>query len=163
MSDEPMFQYVLARSRARETSTLAVMAIAAGASLVLLGFYLECLVKTCIHEYSIPWIEIVGLSFALFGFIYRKTTASGIQKNDENYLTAYIEQWLADNECSVHSKLFDSKENRKEKIPRTIHGKEQKLHNPLCYHPYDPWRELSIWGLMLLPVVLWVAMIFFST
>lgn len=88
------FDYILARSRTRESSILAIASIAAGASLVLLGLYLQAQVD---YELNVDHksdtlannkqvIQALGIFFAFLGFVYREFTTLTIHRYDEKWL-----------------------------------------------------------------------------
>jgi hypothetical protein len=113
MSD-PTFDYILARSRTRESSILAIASIASSASLILLG-----LTKTIgIVSDHIILIYIFGILFATFGILYREITKYTIHNNDERWLKAYAKRYstrstiLSDNKCTIPDPLVYCRRNR---------------------------------------------------
>jgi len=145
-TDKKRFDYILARSRARETSTLTIATVAATASLVLLGLYVQVQIETVDSNQDVQsndskklkvfnnykfGIQIMGLLFASLGFAYREVTARTIHKTDANWL--------------------------KEQT-----GLSTEPNNKLnC--TYDMLRETIIRILLLLPIVAWSYLILFSS
>ena len=76
MTDDRLFNLLVARTQTRETSTLAITIIAASASLVLLGF--ACQVD---EEDRIPLV-IMGIAYPILGMLFREITYQTIQKHD---------------------------------------------------------------------------------
>lgn len=89
------FDYILARSRTRESSTLTIATVASSASLVLLALYIQALVDVELNEdigISLsfdkfkPLIQVTGITFAAVGILYRDVTIFAIHKADERTL-----------------------------------------------------------------------------
>ena len=76
MTEDKLFNLLVARIQTRETSTLAITIIAASASLILLGFV--CQVN---EEQRIPLV-CIGIIYPILGILYREITYATIQKND---------------------------------------------------------------------------------
>ncbi len=75
MTDEKLFQFLVARLQARETASLATATIAASASLVLLALYFQSPEK----HFA---IFLMGFVFPAVGIIYNEITNRGIHKAD---------------------------------------------------------------------------------
>ena len=141
-TDQKRFDYGLARSRTSETSILAISTIAATASLVLFGLYVQAQIETVDSNQDVQskkltvfnnykfGIQIMGLLFASLGFAYREVTARTIDKTDED--------WLKEQTC------LSTEPNNK--LNRT----------------YDRLRETIIRILLFLPIVAWSYLILFS-
>lgn len=133
-----LFEYVLARSAARESSILAVASIAASASLVLFGLYLQVLCddNVCGNKLTQDFIDIpvkiIGILFAITGLAYRAITAHGIHKDHENWLK----------EVSCYSSIT-----------------KQDLLWRLRRHEYGKLREGLIYLLLALPIIAWLYII----
>jgi hypothetical protein len=153
MAFDPEFDYILARSRTRESSTLTILTVASSASLILLALFIqiqmqasecinncdnECTVKCKIFQfYDIP-LKVMGIGFAVAGILYRKFTCS-IHNNDENWLNGYIHLWMQCNECAIGHKLPDQ--------TLTVNGKTLKIDNPLCYNKRKLHRIIALYTL----------------
>ncbi len=92
MSDDKMFDYILTRSRTRESSTLTIATVASSASLLLIALYIQATVEAEINNHpnafdkykqGVGW---VGVLFAGLGIAYREATALTIHQNDERWL-----------------------------------------------------------------------------
>jgi len=85
MTADRLFNLLVARTQTRETSTLAIIIIAASTSLVLLGFV--CLAN---EGQRIP-IIFIGILYPILGMLFREIAYSTVQKSDleqiRNYLT----------------------------------------------------------------------------
>ncbi len=144
MSDDPMFQYVLARSRARETSILAVATIASSASVILLSMYFDD------KSQSIVWIPILGIIFAGLGLAYREVTKRYIHQNDEDWLKEYINMWVRDNPNELSSRLI---------YPRCDLISRHCIENPVGYSRKNYLREFIIRLLFVIPIIAWIGVI----
>lgn len=106
MSDDKMFDYVLARSRTGESSTLTIATVAASASLILLALYVQAQVdidmnidhKSELFDELKSYLPIFGVVFAICGILYRDATALSIHRNDERWLDACAKRCRKD-EC----------------------------------------------------------------
>jgi len=76
MTEDKLFNLLVARTQTRETSTLAITVIAASASLILLGFV--CPINV---EQRIPFV-IMGIIYPILGMLYREYTYLTIQNSD---------------------------------------------------------------------------------
>jgi hypothetical protein len=133
-ANDRIFEYIVARSRARESSILAVVAIASSASLVLLGLYIqEQIEKPSLLANYQPWIEIMGTSFASLGIVYREITAHYIHRNDERWIRRVVQD-------SSMRHLRDDKGD---------------IEDPLNYCKKNIPRELMIRSLFVLPIIGW--------
>ena len=84
MTDDRLFNLLVARTQTRETSTLAITIIAASASLVLLGF--ACQVD---EEKRIPLV-IMGMVYPILGMAFREITYQTIQNRDFDQIRNYF-------------------------------------------------------------------------
>lgn len=76
-SDNSLLQILIARLHARESSSLAFLAISSSASLVFLGFVLGN------DSFERLWfLPIFGIIFPVFGLLYFEITLRTIQKHD---------------------------------------------------------------------------------
>lgn len=154
MSNEPMFDYVLARSRTRETSILAVATIASSASLVLLGLFVQAqltIVGTngtndddLFHAYK-QWIQVMGIAFAGLGIAYREATIVLIHKNDECWLKEYVQFWRELN------RLYGETTS----IGEMVIGRDC-IKDPIPPHKYNGIREIVIRMLLAFPFLAWL-------
>jgi len=137
-SDRALFDYVLGRSRARESSILAIATIASSASMVLFGLYFQ-VIKHAIQAFLYsPWIHILGITFAVLGITYREVTNRYIHTNDEDWLNAYVRalgprrvsQMIINQECS-------------------------RIQDPLCYSTGGYARRFILRSLFVLPIIAW--------
>ena len=68
MTEDKLFNLLVARTQTRETSTLAITIIAASTSLILLGFV--CPIN---EEQRIPLV-FIGILYPFLGFLFREIT-----------------------------------------------------------------------------------------
>jgi len=76
MTEDKLFNLLVARTQTRETSTLAVVIIAASTSLVLLGFVCP------VNDEQRNYIACIGILYPLLGIAYREITYVTIQNHD---------------------------------------------------------------------------------
>jgi len=139
MSNDPEFDYVLARSRTRESSILTVGTVAASASLLLLGLFFQVDGTSKANMGDI--VKILGISFGLLGIFYREVTAKTIHAHDERWLKAYL-------------KNCGNKELKK------VHDdNNQEIQHPLNYRKKTG-REPAIVFLLATPLVGWGCVFF---
>lgn len=88
MSDDKMFDYILARSRTRESSTLTVATVASSASLILLALYMQIITQPdfWLTQDQDILIKTAGCIFIVLGIAYRDFTALTIHGDDEHWL-----------------------------------------------------------------------------
>ena len=144
MSDDPMFDYVLARSRARETSILAIATIASSASVVLFSLYFEK------HIALNLGIAILGIIFAGLGLGYREVTARTIHRNDEDWLNDYVRMWISEHLDALSSRLI---------FPRSNVRNRHLVENPLGYFRGQLLRQFIIRLLFVIPIIAWMTVI----
>jgi hypothetical protein len=138
--DKALFAYVLARSRARESSILTIATITTSASLVLLGLYLQVYTEQHWKDYPfLDWtVKITGILFAVAGILYREITARFIHQNDEDWLNAYVRALG----CSPVSK-------------KIINQECSRIQDPLCYLDGQNPRKFILRTLFVLPIIAW--------
>jgi cellobiose-specific phosphotransferase system component IIC len=152
--DEAMFQYILQRSRTRETSILAVATIATSASLVLLGLLVQAEISVAgtkepednnlLNRYRY-WMQVVGILFASVGIAYRQVTARTIHRNDESWIETFIMRLRQDCRNTVGQQIINTRDT---KIGKNI-------DEPICYCKKKPLREGLIISLLLIPLISW--------
>ena len=76
MTEDKLFNLLVARIQTRETSTVAIMLITASTSLILLGFV--CPVN---EEQLIPLV-CIGILYPILGMSYREIAYRTMQKHD---------------------------------------------------------------------------------
>ncbi len=133
MLDDKMFDYVLARSRARETSILAVASIASSASVVLLGLIFQC---NCLLADNVNFLTTVGIVFAGLGMVYRELSVRLIHDNDERWLRRYVKKWRENKSCLTG--IIDD-----------------CVKDPMLPNRYDWTREAVIRVLLVTPAFAW--------
>ncbi|HSB49810.1 MAG TPA: hypothetical protein VLC72_00570 [Nitrosopumilaceae archaeon] len=84
MSDDKLFDFIVARSKTRETSTLTIATIAASASLILLALYFQPVIQT--NENYSNLIRIMGILFPVIGIAYNEVTSRTIQDADQIWI-----------------------------------------------------------------------------
>ncbi len=85
------FNFRVARSRTRETSTLTIATVTYTASLLLLGLYIQSDVTNHPAFYKYRLLVIAyGFLFPLVGFYYRHLTITGIANQDEERIRQYL-------------------------------------------------------------------------
>jgi hypothetical protein len=92
--DHKKFDYILARSRTRESSTLTIATVASSASLVLIALYIQAEVEDSegkLEKYK-GLIQGMGLLFPIIGILYREVTAR-THKKDEDFLKEQALSW----------------------------------------------------------------------
>ncbi len=154
MSDDKMFDYVLARSRTRESSILTIATIASSASMVLLGLYLQELMRCgCTLDAYYPWIHITGMTFATLGIAYSELTASYIHRNDEDWPTVYANLCIQKNITAIGRDVIRGS--------RVIHGQSREIENPLCYpHAHaQRLRKIILRALLVVPIIAWALLL----
>ena len=91
MTDDKLFNLLVARTQTRETSTLAVVIIATATSLVLLGFV--CLA----NEGQRNYIAGIGILYPILGIVYREIAYATLQNRD----LEQIRKRLSDEEVDI--------------------------------------------------------------
>ena len=130
---DAFFDYILARSRARESSTLTLATVAASISLVLFALYIQADIEPEPNEQAAIfakykyWISCTGLLFALVGISYRAITAHTIHRWDQKLIEDYL-------------KITD-----RTKAHHTIIG---------------ILREALVYLLLLIPIAVWIGILF---
>jgi len=76
MTDDKLFNLLVARTQSRETSTLAVVIIAASTSLVLLGFVCP------VNEEQRNYMVCIGIFYPILGVAYREIAYQTVQNRD---------------------------------------------------------------------------------
>lgn len=133
-----MFDYVLARSRARETSILAVATIASSASIVLLGLVFQC--NCALSDSTKLGVTILGISLAGIGLLYREGTKAWIHDNDDCWLKAYVQFWrVLSNEMPIGEMVIDG----------------DRIKDPIPPFKHDYMREIFIRTLLVIPIIAW--------
>jgi len=84
MTEDKLFNLLVARTQTRETSTLAITIIAASTSLILLGFV--CQVN---EEQRIPFI-FMGIIYPFLGMLYREFTYRTVQNRDYDQIIRHF-------------------------------------------------------------------------
>jgi len=84
MTADRLFSLLVARTQTRETSTLAVIIIAASTSLVLLGFV--CLAN---ESQRIP-IAFIGILYPILGMLFREIAYRTVQNRDLEHIREYL-------------------------------------------------------------------------
>lgn len=137
-----MFDYILARSRTRESSTLTIATVASSASLILLVLYMQAPSVTCsscqptlLSPYAFAIIYF-GMVFAIVGILYREVTKYTIHGNDERWLKACAKK------CSKECLNLEDKEGR-------------TIPNPLYYCDGSRLREGILRALLVIPIIAW--------
>lgn len=142
MSDDKVFDYVLARSRTRESSTLTIATVAASASLVLIALYVQAMIDslnsfdgTMAFDNSRYEIALMGISFSSMGIAYREITKYTIHANDERWLHEYSKKFR--NRCPI---LYDD---------------EGLIRDPMQYTNGNIRREITLRSLFVTPMIFW--------
>lgn len=142
-----MFDYVLARSRTRESSTLTIATVAASASLVLLVLFTQAKVgmcATCEQELASAYTFVIvyfGMVFSITGILYREVTKYTVHSNDKKWLEACAKQ--CSKECM---NLTDKKGN--------------PITNPLDYCDCSKVREGILRALLVIPIIAWSLLLY---
>jgi len=84
MTEDRLFNLLVARTQTRETSTLAIVIIAASTSLVLLGFV--CLA----NEGQRNYIACIGILYPILGILFREIAYRTLQNNDLEHIRNYL-------------------------------------------------------------------------
>jgi len=84
MTEDRLFSLLVARTQTRETSTLAVVIIAASTSLILLGFV--CLV----NEGQRNYIACIGILYPILGILYREIAYATLQNRDLKQIRKHL-------------------------------------------------------------------------
>ena len=84
MTEDRLFNLLVARTQTRETSTLAVVIIAASTSLVLLGFL--CLA----NEGQRNYIAFIGILYTILGVLYREIAYATLQNRDYEQIKKHL-------------------------------------------------------------------------
>lgn len=141
--DKKLFDYVLARSRTRESSTLTIATVASSASLVLLALYIQAYIETCDscqYIFLLPhsfWIIYFGMVFPTVGILYREVTKHSIHDNDNRWLAQFISK-------------YRTEDNRD-----FVDNNHKIITDPLCYCDYSKTREGILRSLLYLPIIAW--------
>jgi len=90
LTDDKLFDFIVARSRTRETSTLTIATIAASASLILLALYFQA------DQEQKILILIMGILFPSLGIAYREVTNKTIHEEDQTWIRKYLLKNLED-------------------------------------------------------------------
>ena len=169
--NDSMFQYILARSRTRETSILAVATIASSASLILLGLFIqiqievtgcygecgsqcdnECYDKCdecynkCLNECDIecPLLDCYEDWIKVVAILF---AALGIiyREITAGFIHRNDEVWL-----HAYVKKF-----RKDDAKDLQNDKGDKIPDPLFYHKDSLPRGIALRLLLSIPIVIW--------
>jgi len=84
MTEDRLLNLLIARTQTRETSTLAVVIIAASTSLVLLGFICP------VDEGQKNYIVCIGILYPILGVLYREIAYATVQNRDYNKIREYL-------------------------------------------------------------------------
>jgi len=84
MTEDRLFNLLVARTQTRETSTLAITIIAASASLILLGFVCQ------VNEEQRTPLVIIGILYPILGIIFREYTYGTVQSRDYDRIIRYF-------------------------------------------------------------------------
>jgi len=137
--DEHLFNFLVVRSQARMTATLAIATIASSASMVLFILILQnpTSLQNLQSENAFIFVLILGISFPLMGFAYYEITIQTIQSND-----------LA----KIRELLYTITPNRtKEEIDEILLSRS--------YHQ-SLWTGVIWRSMMALPILVWVSLPF---
>jgi len=100
VSDENLFDFMVARSQARQTNTLAIASIASSASLVL--FILNFQGPKPLEDS----IFVLGVLFPLLGFAYYEIKQKTIQNSDFSWILKKIDEQTPNNEKEKVKKII---------------------------------------------------------
>ena len=110
MSEKNLFNFIVSRVHARESSTLTIATVTASASLVLLALVIQNEVNSEDNWYVIYFL---GYLSAIIGFFYNEITQSTIQKHDFKFIRKTILDKIEPDE-------------RKEEVKKIILGPEHQ-------------------------------------
>lgn len=113
-ADEKLLHLLISRRSARESSSLTFLVISSSASLVLLGFILNC----CNLE-EFWFIPIFGILFPVLGLLYSEITNRTIQKYDHDQIRKLILK-----------KVLDV--NEKNRIKKIILYNKRRVERGIC-------------------------------
>ncbi len=84
MTEDRLFNLLVARTQTRETSTLAVVIIAASTSLILLGFVCP------VNEEQRNYMACIGIFYPILGVAYREIAYLTVQNRDLEQIRKYL-------------------------------------------------------------------------
>ncbi len=84
MSEDRLFNLLVARTQTRETSTLAVVIVAASTSLILLGFVCQ----ENVEQRNL--LACVGILYPILGISFKEIVYRTIQKRDWEQIRKYF-------------------------------------------------------------------------